>query len=57
MGIGLFMDREGWWRTAIGDEGAPHGVSGLMLATWVKSASEARPVPPITAMRMGSERS
>ena len=54
IGIGLPVDGDGWWRTDIGAEGDPHGVVGLMLATWVKSAREARPVPPMTAMWMGS---
>ena len=54
MGIGLPVDGDGWWRTVIGAEGRPHGVVGLMLATCVKSARDARPVPPMTAIRIGS---
>ena len=52
--MGLPVEGEGWWRTEMGEEGAPQGVEGEMIATWVKSAREARPVPPITAMWIGS---
>jgi len=38
----------------IGAEGEPHGVVGVIVATCVKSAKEASPVPPMTAMRIGS---
>lgn len=38
----------------MGDDGAPHGVSGLRVATCVKSANDWRPVPPMTAMPTGS---
>lgn len=54
MGIGLPVEGEGWWRMDIGDEGEPHGVLGWRVATWVKSASDWRPVPPMTAIRTGS---
>lgn len=54
MGMGLPDVGEGCWRTAIGEEGEPQGVVGLRLATCVKPASELRPVPPITAMWIGS---
>lgn len=33
MGIGLPVEGEGWWRTEIGEEGVPHGVVGLRVAT------------------------
>lgn len=54
MGIGLPVEGEGWCRTAIGEDGLPHGVVGVRLATWVKWGRDCRPVPPITAMVMGS---
>ncbi len=54
IGIGLPVVGDGCWSTAIGDEGVPHGVVGLRLATCVKSARELRPVPPITPIVMGS---
>lgn len=54
MGIGLGREEEGWWRTEIGEEGAPQGVSSLRVATWEKPPMDWRPVPPITAMWMGS---
>ena len=54
MGMGLPVEGDGWWRTEIGADGEPQGVSTLTLATCVKSAREARPVPPMTAIRMGS---
>jgi hypothetical protein len=34
--IGLPVEGDGWWRIEIGDEGVPHGVVGLRVATWVK---------------------
>ena len=54
MGIGLGREEEGWWRTEMGEEGAPQGVSSLRVATWEKPPMDWRPVPPITAMWMGS---
>ena len=56
IGIGFPVDGDGdgWCKMLTGAEGLPHGVVGLMVATCVKSASEARPVPPITAMWTGS---
>ncbi len=38
----------------MGEEGEPQGVEGLRVATWVKPGRDWRPVPPITAMWMGS---
>lgn len=56
MGMGLPVEGEGWWRTLMGAEGLPQGVVGETLATWVKSARDWRPVPPMTAIWMGSAR-
>lgn len=38
----------------MGAEGEPHGVSILTVATCVNAARDPRPVPPITATRIGS---
>lgn len=54
IGMDLPVEGDGWCSTAIGEDGAPQGVEGLILATCVKSAREARPVPPMTAMCIGS---
>ena len=40
----------------MGDEGKPHGVSGLTVATGSKPGMWLRPVPPMTAMWTGSAR-
>lgn len=55
MGIGKPVWGEGWWRTPIGEEGVPQGVVGVRLATWVKLGRDWRPVPPITAIEIGSD--
>ena len=39
-----------------GEEGLPQGVVGVMWAARTKSGSCERPVPPITAIRTGSDR-
>lgn len=54
MGMGFPDVGEGWWRTAIGDEVFPQGVSTFRFATWVKPGNDCRPVPPMTAMWIGS---
>lgn len=54
MGIGLPVDGDGWWRTVMGEEVAPQGVSTLRFATGVKEGRLWRPVPPMTAMGIGS---
>ena len=38
----------------IGEDGVPQGVSGLRVATWVKPWRDWRPVPPMTAIDIGS---
>lgn len=38
----------------MGEDVFPHGVSTVSEATGVKPASDCRPVPPITAILMGS---
>ena len=50
IGIGLPVVGEGWCRTLMGEEGVPQGVDMFRFATWVKSARDWRPVPPMTAM-------
>lgn len=57
MGVGRPVVGEGWWRIEMGDEGVPHGVLTLSVATFVKWGSCLMPVPPITAMRTGSDES
>ena len=47
-GLGL------WCSTVMGEEGAPQGVLTVIWAAGVKPGMEERPVPPMTAMRMGS---
>jgi hypothetical protein len=54
MGIGLPVEGEVWWRTEMGEEGLPQGVLGVSVATGVKPPMDCRPVPPMTAMWMGS---
>lgn len=44
-----------WCRILMSEEGAPHGVAIESEATGVKPGRVERPVPPITAMRTGSE--
>ena len=45
---------EGWERMVMGDEGWPQGVGTVRVVTGVKPGREERPVPPMTAIRMGS---
>ena len=33
IGKGLPVDGDGWWRIDIGEEGVPHGVVGVRVAT------------------------
>ena len=52
--IEVIFEDVGWCSsTEIGDEGAPHGVAMCSSATGMKFSSFCRPVPPITAMRIG----
>lgn len=53
-GIGAPLVGDGWCRMEIGDDGAPQGVVGFRVATWVKWGRDWRPVPPMTAMWTGS---
>jgi len=41
--------------TVMGLDGRPHGVSGLTVATGCRQGRTARPVPPMIAMRTGSD--
>ena len=50
---------KGWWGRGgrgmvMGDEGWPQGVGTVRVVTGVKPGREERPVPPMTAIRMGS---
>jgi hypothetical protein len=56
MGMSLPVEGDLWCKTLMGDEGVPHGVSTLRDAARVKPGSDCRPVPPMTAMWMGSVR-
>ena len=52
MGVGGL---EGCSRIRIGEEGGPQGVEIVRAATGEKPGSDSRPVPPMTAILMGSE--
>lgn len=54
MFTGLLLDEVVCWRTVMGDEGVPQGVSIERDATGVKPGRWEIPVPPITAMGIGS---
>lgn len=54
MGMSLPVEGDLWCSTLMGDEGVPHGVSTFKLAARVKPGNDCRPVPPMTAMWMGS---
>lgn len=54
MGTGWWDCGEGWCRTEMGEEGLPQGVVGSRVATWEKPGRCCRPVPPMTAMGIGS---
>lgn len=53
--MGLPVAGEGWCRIEIGEDGVPHGVVGLSVATCVKCGRDCNPVPPMTAIETGSE--
>jgi hypothetical protein len=56
IGTGVSGDvGEGCSRTRIGADGFPHGVLRDRAATGEKPGRDSRPVPPMTAMEMGSE--
>lgn len=50
---GLPVLAEGCWRTLMGDEGFPHGVSMSSVAACVKPGNDEIPVPPMTAICTG----
>lgn len=52
--MGFPVEGEGWCRMEIGEDGVPHGVVGLRVATCVKCGRDCNPVPPMTAIETGS---
>jgi hypothetical protein len=44
-----------WERMEMGEDGCPQGVRGLTVAIGVKPGRDWSPVPPITAILMGSD--